>query len=210
LFALLGILLGLTAFVVVNGYANRARALGAALGDTVPVTVATEDLPRGALLSSSVLRVEQFPVAFAPPGAVRDTASLSGHVLVSPVEEGEAVTQTRIAEERAGPVAALVPAGFRAFAVSSDLPAGSIRSGDRVDVMATFGGGQPHTETVVSGAEVLFVLGGGDPAASGGSGSSDSFLMLLVDPDQTEQLAYAKAFAALTVSIVGPEEVVDT
>jgi pilus assembly protein CpaB len=209
-FALLGVVLALISFVIVNGYANRARALGAALGRTAPVTVAAQDLHRGEVLSSSVLKVVQFPEAFAPPGSVPDVGSASGKVLVSDVGEGEPITHTRIAEERAGPVAAVVPEGLRAFVIPSDLPGGSLRSGDRVDVLATFGGGQPHTETVVSGVEVLFVnqSGGG----GGGSGASDaaSVLTLLVSPDQAEQLAYAQAFAALTLSIVGPEEVVET
>ena len=209
-FALLGILLGVISFVVVNGYADRARALGAALGKTVPVMVAAQDLARGAVLSSSVLRVEQVPVAFAPPGPLPDVASASGKVLLGDIDEGEAITRTRIAEQKAGPVAALVPAGFRAFAISIDLPEGSLRSGDHVDVLATFGGGQPHTETVVSGLEVLSVLDTEGSGVAGVSDSSQPVLTLLVDPDQAEQLAYAQAFGALTVSIVGPQEVIES
>ena len=210
-FALLGVLLALLAFVVVNGYVKRARALGAALGRTVPVAVATQDLHRGAVLSPSLIRVEEFPVAIAPPGALTDTDQASGSVLVSDVRQGEPITRTRIAEQRAGPLASVVPAGLRAFVVASDLPKDSLRSGDHVDVLATFGGGQPHTETVVSGVEVLSVMQPDSVAVGGSSGTEgSSVLTLLVSPDDAERLAYAQAFAALTVSVGGPEEVVGT
>jgi Flp pilus assembly protein CpaB len=75
-----------------------------------------------------------------------------------------------------------------------------VRPGDRVDVLATYGGERPHTETVASGLEVLRVM---SPATSGavGGGAEVPSLVLLVSPLDAERLAYAKAFADLTVSI---------
>jgi hypothetical protein len=84
-----------------------------------------------------------------------------------------------------------------------------------VDVLATYGSaavGQPHTEVVVAGVEVLFVLGpAGFPSASrtsghgldvAGAGAEDTVtLLLLVSPDQETRLAFARAFANLEVVI---------
>jgi Flp pilus assembly protein CpaB len=141
---------------------------------------------------------------------------------------GEAVTPTRLARVRAGPVASLIPEGLRAFAVPSSLPAGTVVPGDLVDVLATFSSGQPHTETVVTGVQVLFVLGpsgltatgsggasgaGGAPALPGGigagpaqdaglaGGSLPGTLILLVAPEQEQRLAFARAFADLSVAV---------
>ena len=94
------------------------------------------------------------------------------------------------------------------------MPRGSVRPRDRVDLLATFAGGRPHTETVATGVEVLTVLGSGTPEAAPGLGdaapstatATGQTLVLLVTPDQAEQLAYARAFADLSISVEGPHE----
>jgi Flp pilus assembly protein CpaB len=81
------------------------------------------------------------------------------------------------------------------------MPAGEVHAGDRVDVLATFGGPHPHSETVASGLEVLMVLEG-DEGGSALSGSSEGpSLVLLVDPDVAERLAYAASFGTFSISI---------
>jgi Flp pilus assembly protein CpaB len=128
-------------------------------------------------------------------------------VLLAGLAEGEALTSTRLAPARAGPIAALVPSGFRAVAVPVEFPAGSVHPDDRVDLLATFTSGRHHVETVASSLEVLLVL---DSADQGGgladTGGSDArALVVLATPDQAEGLAYAKAFAVLSVLIDGPD-----
>jgi hypothetical protein len=78
-----------------------------------------------------------------------------------------------------------------------------VRRGDRIAVLATYGGGHPHTETVASDLEVLMVLepgSGGGLAPSSGEAASTQ-LVLLVSPDVAESLAYAIAFGTLAVAI---------
>ena len=48
-------------------------------------------------------------------------------------------------------MASLVPRGLRAFAVPTSLPRGAAVPGDRVDILATYASGQPHSEMVVEG-----------------------------------------------------------
>lgn len=202
----LALLSGLAAFALVQGYVGRIEASRPALGPPVPVVVAALDLLRGATLDDDMVQVRQVPGEFAPPGAIGDPADARGRVLVSPLAAGEPVTVTRLAAPHAGPVAALVPSGLRAFVVATDVPAQAVRAGDRVDVLATFGGGRPHTETVATALEVLSVLGSGQTDALSGAPSDAPRLVLLVSPDEAERLAYAGAFGDLSVTIAGTDE----
>ena len=203
LFLVLAVVCGLGAFALVRGYETRLAALRPIAGPAVPVVVAAQPLVRGAVLSEEVLRTASMPSAFAPPGSLRSVTDAVGRTLVSDLAEGEAVTQTRVGTT-GGPVATQVPSGLRAFVVPSGMPAGSVRAGDHVDVLATFGGPRPYSDTVASGLEVLSVLGAEGGTTTVGTDAGPS-LVLLVTPDAAERLAYAKAFADLTVTIAGGE-----
>jgi Flp pilus assembly protein CpaB len=173
------------------------------------------DVERGTVLSSGMLELSSYPSRFAPPGALHDVDTAVGRTLLAGLATGEPLTRTRLSAARAGPVASLVPAGMRGFTIASSLPSGSVRPGDHVDVLATFAGGQPHTETVATGVEILTVLSGlsgpsssalGDPGGLGQSDAEEATLVLLVRPDQVEELAYARAFADLSLAVEGPDE----
>jgi Flp pilus assembly protein CpaB len=205
--AALAALCGAAAFVLTQGYVQRVEASRPELGAPVRVAVAARDLARGATLGADALQVREIPPEFVPPGAVRDPADAQGRVLIAPLASGEALTWTRMAAPRTGPVAALIPPGLRAFVVATDVPPQAVRSGDRVDVLATFGGGRPHTETVSTGLEVLSVLGSGQTDALSGAPSDEPRLVLLVSPDVAERLAYAAAFGDLSVTIAGADVV---
>ena len=205
-FALLAVATGLGAYGLVRGYAARLEALRPVVGTPTPVVVAAGPLERGTVLTESLVRVVEMPSAFAPPGALRSIEQAVGQTAATDLAEGEAVTRTRVGGGEAGPVASLVPSGLRAFPVEAGVPPGSVRPGDRVDVFATFGGPNPHTETVAQGLEVLLVLDGdeADGTSLTGSGLVPS-LILLVGPDVAERLAFATAFADLAIAIAPVE-----
>ena len=203
LFVVLAIAAGLSAFLLVRGYASRLAATHPDLGSPVAVVVASSPEARGTRLAASMLGHADVPSAFVPPGALRDPAQAEGRTLLSGLASGEILTASRLAPEQAGPVAALVPPGLRGFTVSVPLPRGSVRPGDRVDVLATFGGDRPHTETVARDVEILTVL---DPAPGAASGQQDLSVVLVAAPDLVERLAYASAFADLSVAFTGPDE----
>ena len=96
-------------------------------------------------------------------------------------------------------MAALIPTSLRVVPVPSVLPPTAVRPGDRVDVHATFATGQPHTETVVAGAEVLTVASAGSVGTEASQGGT---LLILVGPESAERLAFARAFADLSVALV--------
>jgi pilus assembly protein CpaB len=197
----------LGAFGLARGYAQRLEVLHPAVGSLVPVVFAVGDVARGSTLSSAEVEVRSMPSAYTPPGAFGDAADVDGRIAVADLAAGEPITRTRVSSLKVGPIAALVPLSLRAFAIDAVVPDGAVQAGDRVDVLATYGGGHPHTETVAVGLEVLLVL---RPAAEGGlggsSGSEGPRLVLLVAPDTAERLAYAQAFGEITVTIEGAPE----
>lgn len=201
-FAVLAVLSGSLAFALVDGYAARLEALRPVTGDPVPVVVAARPLVRGETLTEEAVAVREMPAAFAPPGRIASAAAIAGRTLVSDVAEGEPVTRTRLGVA-GGAIASLVPSGLRAFPVTANVAPGAIRAGDRVDVIATFGGPRPYTDTVASELEVLAILeqDEGTFAAGGGEGPS---LVLLVSPQVAEELAYASAFAEIAVTVAPP------
>lgn len=204
LFAALSVLAGVAAFLVVRGYAARLEALRPVAGDPVPVVVAARSLSRGTVLSADLLRVQRLPSAYAPPGSIASVEQAEGRALVSDLAEGEVVTGTRVGVE-GGAVASLVPSGLRAFPIRAGVPPGTLRPGDRVDVLATFGGPRPYTDTVASGLEVLSIVDEEEGSfAAGGQGPS---LVLLVSPDTAERLAYAVAFGTPSITIASADEV---
>jgi Flp pilus assembly protein CpaB len=198
-FGALAVLTGASAYLLVDGYAARLEALRPVAGEPIPVVVAATALPRGAALTAEALRVELVPVAFAPPGRIAAPETLVGRTLVSDVAEGEAITRTRV-DVAGGPVAALVPSGLRAFPIQVGPSASSVRAGDHVDVIATFGGPRPYADTVASGLEVLAILEPETDAFSAGGDGGPS-LVLLVGPEVAEELAFATAFADLAVAV---------
>jgi Flp pilus assembly protein CpaB len=192
----------------VNAYLGRAAAASGLNGPEVAVVAASSAVSRGGVLRTDQLGMTRLPQAFAPPGALSRVSQAAGRVALAALAPGEVVTETRLGRVREGPVASLTPEGLRAFAVPASLPRGAVVAGDHVDVLATYTSGQPHTEVAAAGVEVLTVLA---PPASGdttglpgasGSGDAQSLLVLLVSPDEEQQLASATAFATLAIAVV--------
>lgn len=206
----LAVLSGTTAFAVMRGYEARVEALRPAVGPPAGVVIAASGLAEGTVLAAGMLEVASVPEAYVPSGAFFDQSALVGRVLTARIDAGEILTASRLAAAGAGPVAALVPEGLRAVVVSSGVPAGMLRAGDRVDVYATYGGGRSYTELAASGLEVLRVVGpaagtAGSGATATGTADGGVALVLLADPDAVQRLAHARAFAQLSVAILGPD-----
>jgi len=196
---LLAVAAGAGSFTLVRGYAAELEALRPVTGDIVPVVVAGRDLTRGSVIGEDAVRLERIPAAYAPPGAFGTLGDVVGRTLATELSEGEAVTRTRVGGS-GGPVASLVASGLRAFVVGSGLPADVLEPGDRVDVIATFGGPRPYTDTVGSGLEILSVVEQDEGTFQAGGATGPS-LVLLVSAETAEQLAHATAFGQISVTI---------
>lgn len=196
----LSVVLGASTTLVLRGHLARLEARAAAGGPGVPVVLAVTALPRGAVLASGSLRLAEVPERYLPPGALRSLDEAQGRTLGAEVLAGEVLTRARLAPA-GGPVAALVPPGLRAVIVTVAVPPGSLAPGDRVDLLATFATGAPHTETVVSEAEVLGVTATASHDGSAGA----SVVTLLVSPETAERIAFARAFADLSIAVAPAE-----
>lgn len=190
---------------VMRAYARRLELAHPAVGAPVTVQVASRALARGTLIAPDMLRAREIPATFAPPEAVAAPDQLVGRSLAADVAAGDTLTRTRLAGASAGPVAALVPPDLRAILITSDLPAGAVAPGDRVDVLAAFGGGHGHVETAAEDVEVARVMAPLDDTVAGTPATSGPSLVLLVDPGVAQDLAYAVAFARLVVTIDPPQ-----
>src|SRR5947209_17108939 len=111
-FASLAIASAAASFLLVRGLEARLAAMHPSTGDPVGVVVATADAARGAVLDPDMLRIDQMPAAFVPPGALGRLGDAVGRVLVADVSAGEVLTRTRISSGAGGPVAALLPPGL--------------------------------------------------------------------------------------------------
>jgi pilus assembly protein CpaB len=194
----LSVLLALAATAAVRARLAALEAQAARAGPGRPVVVATTDLDRGTVLEPAVLGTREIPARFLPPGRLASADEAIGRTLAASVLAGEPVTTARLAPS-GGPVAALIPTSLRAVPVPSVLPPSAVRPGDRVDVHATFATGQPYTETVVAEAEVLTVVSAGSVDTESPQGGT---LLILVGPESAERLAFARAFADLSVALV--------
>ena len=194
----LSVLLAVTATLVLRGHLLRLEARAAAAGPGRPVIVAEHDLGRGTVIETGAVTTRSMPEAYLPPGALASLSEVVGRRLAADVVAGEPLTAARLAPE-GGAIASLVPPGLRAAPLAVPASVGLVEAGDRVDVLATFAGGQPHTETVIGGADVLSIE------------EADAFeglttLVILVSPDEAEQLGYARSFADLSVTVASAEE----
>lgn len=181
---IVAVLVAAGATFVLRGHLRRLEAQAASAGPGQPLVVAAENLDRGTVLEPAMLTSRPVPIRYRPPGALAQPTEAVGRALATEVVAGEPVTDVRLSPP-GGPVASLVPPGLRGVAVIAPMPRGTLSPGDRVDVLATYGSGQPHTETVATAVEVLLVLPGTDLDEFG----AGSTVILLVDPETAERLA---------------------
>jgi len=148
----------------VTGVAVEAAVSGAAearrtYGEQRTAVVATRSLPAGHRLAPGDVAVRPWPVGLLPPGALDDVAAADGRVVAAPMLEGEVVVGERLAPGGLSAVAALVPEGRRGVTVPASAELPPLAVGDRVDLVAAFGGLDPGSPAVVvaRGAPVVAV-----------------------------------------------------
>jgi pilus assembly protein CpaB len=207
---LISLACALAAALVMRAYARRLDVVRPDGGPPVAVVAADEDIDRGSVLAEDVLEVVTLPSRFAPPDAMRDVAQATGRIAIADIAGGEILTNLRLAGTDSGRTASLVPPGMRAVQVPVAAAVG-VEPGDLIDVIATFGGNGAHTEVAGEALEVLSVDQGGGGVSFGAAATPSSEavgLVLLVTPTDAERLAFAAAFATLSIAVRGPGDVV--
>ncbi len=196
------------------------RSQGLALnGETVPIVVAASDIPRGATLSSDLLKVRTCPRDLVPEGALMRVEEVVDRVLFSPLVKDEAILEAKLAVKGAGRgIAALIPKGMRAFTIQTPNVAtgvaGFILPGNKVDVLLTVssvsandetGGGS--TTTLLQNVEILAVDQRVDaPAENKVDVKELRSVTLLVTPDQATKLDLGQNKGTLHLALRNPED----
>ncbi len=206
--SLLALLAAVVTGLAVYSYLASLRDQIPVAGRMVPMVVASTDIDSGMVVTEAMLELVNHPERYLPEQVLRDADLAVGRVATIPILKGEPVTARKIG--RNGGSSSVVPDGMRAYSLSPQTLEGLTlepKSGDRVDVMATFprDGGSAETVTVIRAAKV---------ASLGGSTSGDSKvasqlgvdgpgatrgIALFLTPEQAEALAQAEALGKIAV-----------
>jgi Flp pilus assembly protein CpaB len=114
--------------------------------DKVPVLVAARDIPAGTsgadIIDQKLLKEQTVPRKAIVAGAISTPDQLAQYVATQDVYEGEQVSTRRFAPPREQGVRSLIKGTQRAYQLEGDahqLLAGTLKTGDHVDVVGTWG-----------------------------------------------------------------------
>jgi Flp pilus assembly protein CpaB len=157
------------------------------------VYVATKDFQAGTAGDDVMkgIRLVRVPATTIVPGAVTSPAELAGRVAVAPLFKGQQLTLRAFAGVRAQGIAGSLSGRMRAIQIAGDanqLLAGTVRSGDHVDVLASLKVGPnqvPHGRTVLRDVLVLKA-----PSGSPSPGSQTPYSATLALTDAQAQTLF--------------------
>jgi Flp pilus assembly protein CpaB len=173
--------------------------------ETATVVTAARDLPAGARVTASDVRLTEVARAMIPSGVLTDAAEVAGRTTAGPIRRGELLTDVRLVGARLldgyGP--GMVASPVR---VADPAAAGLLQVGDRVDVLAApaAGSSTEPARIVAAGVPVISVpkpatdgLAGLDPAPL----AEGALLVLATTPGVAADLATAAVSDRLSITL---------
>lgn len=193
--AVVGALL-ITASIVGVLLANRA----ASDGPHTSYLVLRHDVDAGARIDRTDLREERLELTAAvAEHAVLATDDFGHATALAPLAAGQLLVRPSV---RMGPNDAPADPAARAFSFAVERPRaldGDIQTGERIDLLATYGEGA-DAETLVAARDVAVVrVRTPDAKASISSGSEVVLTVALADADAVTRLAHATTVADITI-----------
>jgi len=195
LFLGLGLLLagltGLSLYGVSQDYGGRQVA---AASDGIEVIVARSDIATRAVITADMITRKTFPRTLVPTGAAQREADVVGQTTQATIPAGAAVVRSQLIDAggRSGASVTLEKGKVLvAFPTTDPLTlAGLVKTGDRVDVLATVTSGTGEaarkTQTMLQNLEVTDVL------SSGREGQRVASLTFVVDHQVALVLKYLR------------------
>jgi pilus assembly protein CpaB len=198
------------AVLVYSALRKREIAEQLAMVKSEDIVVAAHDLPVGAKIDASAIKLVRWSRDSLPLGAFTDPAAPLNHFTRTDFVQNEPLVADRLfdGDKNPGVLPLLIPKGLRAMSVAvdevSDI-AGFVMPHARVDVLVSMAGGgaagaQPLSKIVLQNVEVL--------AAAQQVETSDSdkpeiarVVTLLVTPNDAELLALASHEGALHLAM---------
>jgi len=195
LFLGLGLLLagltGLSLYGVSQDYSSRNVA---AASDTTDIVVAKADIGVRTVVTADMLARKSFPRTLVPTGALANEAEAVGQTTQSAIPAGTAVVRSQLVAGNGKTGASLTVEKGKvlvAFPTVDPLtPAGLVRPGDHIDVLATITSGSGETArkttTTLQNLEVIDVL------TTGSGAQKTSSLTFVVDHQVALVLKYLR------------------
>jgi pilus assembly protein CpaB len=167
----------------------------------VPVLVARTGLAAGARIGPGALAVRRVPSRYAPAGAYRSAADVTGLRAAVAIPAGADLDPSLVDDgtSRPGAVGPELRAGERVAQIVAIGPAQSLAPGARVDVLVTREADRGESGSTTLALEDVEVLSGGRAPQADGSGPDAGLprvaLDLRVSVRQAVYLAAAQSFA---------------
>ena len=166
--------------------------------ETVPVVLASRDLPLGAILEEDDLRVVDWPAGAVPTGFTSSREGLVGQAIVGDITANEPILATNLADEGLRGLIPLIEPGMRAMSVAvNDIigVAGFVTPQTRVDIiliMTPTGGSEPISKVILQNIQAL-ASGTQIQETEEGEAIEVQVVTVLVTPEQAERLALAES-----------------
>src|ERR1051326_5059891 len=176
------------------------------------ILVAPGDIDIGTKLDAQNVKLEDWPKAKIPDGAVRKLEEVKDKFANARFFKGEPLHQAKISDTLTN-IANKVPAGYRAMPVKveEDTVMKGISPGDRVDVMVFLkkNGEIPETGafTILTNVRV-FAVNTNTERASDAKGETLNFktISLLVKPEHARELVVAASMGKIMLTLRRPDE----
>lgn len=143
---IIAVILALAAAGLVWWYVSSVREESEAETQTQAVLVATATIPARTtgedVVANRLVTVQNVPANLVAPGAIGDQNELKGRVVSTEIARGQQIVASQlVAPEAISAVGSQLEKGMRAISLPIDRAsavAGTMKAGDRVDVIASF------------------------------------------------------------------------
>jgi pilus assembly protein CpaB len=177
------------------------------------ILVALVEVDAGAKLDPQKIRLEEWPKAKIPEGAVRSLDEVKDKFTLVRFYKGEPILQAKISDQ-AENITMLIPPGFRAMPVKIDdeTVLKAVQVGDKVDVMVFLRRGDEIPETgsypILKNVRI-FAVGANTERTVDEKGKEVNArtVSLLVRPKQAQELAVASQMGKILLAVRPPNEV---
>ena len=205
---------GLGAAVLVQSPTAPAPVAQIEQAPTVPVLVAATDIPVGNTVTATDLRWLDWPLASVPAGIIRKDETpeaeteIIGQVARYATLGAEPIRREKLIKtDGTGFLSAVLPAGMRAVAISTDsrganTAGGFILPNDRVDVISTSRGeSDGHVSEVILRNIRVLAIGQNVQERNGEKVVVGETATLEIEPGQVEGLVQAQKSGSLSLAL---------
>jgi pilus assembly protein CpaB len=199
--------------------ANRNTDSEGQAAETQPIFVAMTDIGMGDLLTSQVLKLEQWPKDKVPAGAISKIEDVEGRRSRARLYPNEPILEDKLLGKGASQqgASALIPKDYRLATVKVDAVSGSgslILPGDRVDVMIYLvrepdkGINETVTRTILQDVKVFAVndVVIMEKDKDGNKSIAAKTISLLVTPEQAAKIDMASHMGSINLVMRSPDD----